>query len=62
MINILDLTRDDNGLKANELFIKLKQRTKSHDGASVIKVVADILENVRLNGDQALIDYSRKFD
>ncbi len=62
MINILDLTRDENGLKANELYKKLTQRTKSQDGASIIKIVADILENVNLNGDNALREYTRKFD
>ena len=62
MINILDLTRDKNGLKAEELYTKLTQRTKSQDGTSIIKIVADILENVRKNGDNALREYSRKFD
>ncbi len=62
MINILDLTRDENGLKANDLYKKLTQRTKSQDGSSIIKIVADILENVSLNGDDALREYSRKFD
>ena len=62
MINILDLTKDADGSKAGELYSKLSQRTKSQDGANVIKVVADILENVRINGDTALREYSKKFD
>ncbi len=62
MINILDLTRDENGLKANELYKKLTQRTKSQDGSSIIKIVAEIIENVSLNGDNALREYTRKFD
>lgn len=62
MINILDLTRDENGLKANELYKKLTQRTKTQNGSSIIKIVADILENVSFNGDDALREYSRKFD
>ncbi len=62
MINILDLTNDKNDIKAKELYTKLTQRTKSQDGANIIKVVADILENVRSNGDKALKEYSKKFD
>ncbi len=62
MINFLNLTKDYNGSKAGELYTKLSQRTKSQDGANVIKVVSDILENVRINGDTALREYSRKFD
>lgn len=62
MINILDLTKDEDGIKAQELYKKLTQRTKSRDGASIIKVVSDILENVRVNGDKALREYTRIFD
>ncbi|OPX45395.1 histidinol dehydrogenase [Ruminiclostridium hungatei] len=62
MINVLDLTKDENGIKAKELYRKLTQRTGTQEGASVIKIVADILENVRMEGDKALKEYSRKFD
>ncbi len=62
MLNYIDLTNDSNGLKAQELYTKLLQRTKSQDGSSIIKLVADILENVRSDGDNALREYSRKFD
>ncbi len=62
MINILDLTKDEDGIRAQELYKKLAQRTKSRDGASIIKVVSDILENVRVNGDKALREYTRIFD
>lgn len=62
MINILDLTKDEDGIRAQELYKKLAQRTKSGDGASIIKVVSDILENVRVNGDKALREYTRIFD
>lgn len=62
MLNYIDLTNDSNGLKAQELYTKLLQRTKSQDGSSIIKLVADILENVRSHGDNALREYSRKFD
>ncbi len=62
MLNYIDLTNDSNGLKAQELYTKLLQRTKSQDGSSIIKLVADILENVRADGDNALREYSRKFD
>ncbi len=62
MINILDLTKDEDGIRAQELYKKLAQRTKSGDGASIIKMVSDILENVRVNGDKALREYTRIFD
>lgn len=62
MINILDLTKDEDGIKVKELYTKLAQRTKSRDGASIIKVVSDILENVRVNGDKALREYTKIFD
>lgn len=62
MINILDLTKDEDGIRVKELYTKLSQRTKSKDGASIIKVVSDILENVRVNGDKALREYTKIFD
>lgn len=62
MINILDLTKDEDGIRAKKLYKKLTQRTKLQDGTSIMKVVADILEDVRANGDRALREYSRKFD
>ena len=62
MINILDLTKDEDGIRVKELYTKLAQRTKSKDGASIIKVVSDILENVRVNGDKALREYTKIFD
>ncbi|QNU67583.1 histidinol dehydrogenase [Ruminiclostridium herbifermentans] len=62
MFNIVDLRNDNNQVAANNLYNKLIQRTKSSDGASIMSVVADILENVRKLGDKALKDYSKRFD
>lgn len=62
MMNLLDLTKDENGIKEKELIKKLTQRTRTQEGASVLKIVADILENVRKDGDKALREYTKKFD
>ncbi len=62
MMNLLDLTKDENGIKEKELIKKLTQRTRTQEGASVLKIVADILENVRTDGDKALREYTKKFD
>ncbi len=62
MFNIVDLRKEKNQEVANNLYNKLIQRTKSSDGASIMSVVAEILENVRNTGDKALKDYSKKFD
>lgn len=62
MMNLLDLTKDENGIREKELIKKLTQRTRTQEGASVLKIVADILENVRTDGDKALREYTKKFD
>lgn len=62
MINILDLRKDSSREKTRELCGKLARRTKQKDGGNVIKIVADILENVKKSGDAALREYTRKFD
>jgi len=62
MLNIVDLRKDDEGKTANELYTKLNQRTKSQDGGNIIKIVSEIIENVRKSGDKALREYSKKFD
>lgn len=62
MLNFIDLRNDNNGRLAEGLYSKLTQRTKSNDGGSVISTVSEILENVRKRGDEALRDYSKRFD
>lgn len=62
MLNIVDLRNDASGEEANKLYTKLNQRTKTQDGNNIIGVVANILETVKEKGDEALRDYSRKFD
>jgi len=62
MLNIVDLRYDNNGTGAKELYTKLNQRTKSQDGGNIIKIVAEIIENVKNSGDEALREYSKKFD
>lgn len=62
MFNIVDLRKDNNQVAANNLYNKLIQRTRSSDGASIMSVVAEILEKVRNSGDRALKDYSKRFD
>ena len=62
MLNIVDLRKGNNQVAAKNLYNKLIQRTKSSDGASIMSVVAEILENVRNLGDMALKDYSKRFD
>lgn len=62
MFNIVDLRNDNNGVAAKDLYNRLSQRTKSSDGASIMSIVADILEDVRKSGDKALREYSKKFD
>lgn len=53
----LNSKSDDFALRFNEL-LNLK-RDASHDVSTTVR---DILDTVRRNGDQALIDYSAKFD
>lgn len=62
MLNIVDLRNDNNGAAAKALYSKLIQRTKSQDGANILKIVSEILEKVKNTGDEALREYSKKFD
>ena len=62
MLNIVDLRNDNNEIGAKELYEKLNQRTKSQDGGNIIKIVSEIIENVKESGDEALREYSKKFD
>ncbi len=62
MLNIIDLRNDKDGILAKELYSKLKGRTKSQDGSSIINTVSDIIDNVKKSGDSALREYSKKFD
>jgi histidinol dehydrogenase len=62
MLNVVDLRSDFNGTAARSIYDKLTQRTKSRNGANIINTVADIIENVKQNGDSALREYSKKFD
>ncbi|MDR1805443.1 MAG: histidinol dehydrogenase [Clostridium sp.] len=49
------------GVREKELFAKLKARAGETD-AKVEKIVADILQNVRGRGDEALREYTERFD
>jgi histidinol dehydrogenase len=62
MLNIVDLRKEDKEAVSEELYSKLIQRTKSKDGGSVINIVSEIIDNVKRSGDQALKEYSKKFD
>ncbi|MHB8061824.1 MAG: histidinol dehydrogenase, partial [Ruminiclostridium sp.] len=62
MLSIVDLRNDSKGIYAKELYTKLNQRTKSQDGGNIIKIVSEIIEKVKTSGDEALREYSKKFD
>jgi len=57
MIRIIDITKD----KDSGLFKKLTARGQV-DAAEVTKSVEEIVRNVKLNGDQALLEYTSLFD
>jgi histidinol dehydrogenase len=54
VIKILDM----NEATAEEIF----DRGQSETAAQVEAAVADILKNVRLHGDEAVLEYTEKFD
>lgn len=62
MLNVVDLRSDFDGSIAKDLYRKLTQRTRSQNGANIISIVADIIDNVKQNGDRALVEYTKKFD
>lgn len=57
MLKIIDIR--DGG--ENELFRKLVSRSR-FDQTDVLRTVNDIIDDVRKNGDNALLDYTRRFD
>lgn len=57
MIKIIDIR--DGG--ENELFEKLVSRNQL-DQADVLRTVNDIIDNIRKDGDAALLEYTRRFD
>ena len=59
MIEIIDL-RANSDSKAG--FFKKLECGKAGYAAEVMKTVEEIIENVRLDGDAALVEYTRKFD
>lgn len=62
MLNIVDLRSDFDGAVAKDLYTKLTKRTGTQNGGSIISIVADIIQNVKENGDSALKEYTKKFD
>ncbi|HEX2925358.1 MAG TPA: histidinol dehydrogenase [Ruminiclostridium sp.] len=62
MLNVVDLRSDIDGSAAKDIYRKLTQRTRSQNGGNIISIVAEIIDNVKQNGDNALIEYSKKFD
>ncbi len=62
MLNVVDLRSDFDGSVANNLYRKLTQRTETQNGGNIISIVADIIQNVKENGDSALKEYTKKFD
>ncbi|AEY64696.1 histidinol dehydrogenase [Clostridium sp. BNL1100] len=62
MLNIVDLRSDFDGSAAKDLYRKLTQRTGTQNGGNVINIVAEIIDNVKENGDIALKEYTKKFD
>ncbi len=62
MLNVVDLRSDFDGSVANNLYKKLTKRTGTQNGGNIISIVADIIQNVKENGDIALKEYTRKFD
>lgn len=59
MLNVRKLSANAEGFRA-ELEALLAWETVSND--SVNEIVKDVLENVRQNGDAALLEYTEKFD
>lgn len=57
MIKVIDMRQE----KDSGLFERLVGRNRLGQG-EVVKAVEEILSNVRVNGDQAIIEYTRKFD
>ncbi|ACL74767.1 histidinol dehydrogenase [Ruminiclostridium cellulolyticum] len=62
MLNIVDLRSDFDGSAAKNLYKKLTQRTATQNGGNIIDIVAEIIDNVKQNGDSALKEYTKKFD
>ncbi len=62
MLNIVDLRSDFDGAVAKDLYTKLTKRTGTQNGGNIISIVADIIQNVKENGDSALKEYTKKFD
>ena len=57
MINIIKA----DGTKEIEFLQKVEERNRSNND-NVTAVVKDIIENVRVNGDKAVTEYTVKFD
>lgn len=57
MIRIIDIRKD----KESDLFRKLVERSQLDQG-DVLKVVGEIIENIRKNGDTAVLEYTKRFD
>jgi histidinol dehydrogenase len=57
MIEIIDIRKN----KENDLYRRLVSRNHMESG-EVLQVVSQVVEDIRKNGDQALFDYTRKFD
>ena len=62
MLNIVDLRSDFDGAVAKDLYRKLTKRTGTQNGGNVLNIVAEIIDNVKQNGDIALKEYTKKFD
>lgn len=62
MLNIVDLRNDFDGSIKKNLYKKLTQRTGTQNGTNTISIVAEIIDNVKQNGDSALKEYTKKFD
>ncbi len=62
MLNIVDLRNDFDGSIKKDLYKKLTQRTGTQNGTNTISIVAEIIDNVKQNGDIALKEYTKKFD
>lgn len=62
MLNIVDLRNDFDGSIKKDLYKKLTQRTGTQNGTNTISIVAEIIDNVKQNGDSALKEYTMKFD
>lgn len=57
MIDIVDVRKTGD----NALYEKLASRNHMEAG-DVLRVVGEVIENIRKNGDTALLEYTRKFD